>query len=320
MKLMDQVRLTLRRKHYKYSTEKTYIGWIKRYIYFHNKQHPDSLGENDIVNFLNHLANDRKVAASTQNQALNAVVFLYKNVLKIELGDFGQFDRAKVPETLPTVLTKTETEKILLFLNGIHLLISKILYGSGLRLKECVRLRVQDIEFEQSIIMVRDGKGARDRRTMIPSNVKQMLRDHLRSVQIIHQQDLDNGFGEVFLPYALERKYASAPKEWRWQYVFPASGISKDPRSNKFRRHHISESSHRKSVRAAAKKAGIHKKVTPHVLRHSFATHLIEGGYDIRTVQELLGHKDVSTTMIYTHVLQDSNIGVKSPLDSLDIQ
>ena len=319
MKLMDQVSLTLRRKHYKYSTEKTYIGWIKRYIYFHNKQHPDSLGENDIVNFLNHLANDRKVAASTQNQALNAVVFLYKNVLKIELGDFGQFDRAKIPETLPTVLTKTETEKILLFLNGIHLLISKILYGSGLRLKECVRLRVQDIEFEQNIIMVRDGKGAKDRRTMIPSNVKQMLSDHLRSVQIIHQQDLDNGFGEVFLPYALERKYASAPKEWRWQYVFPASGISKDPRSNKLRRHHISESSHRKSVRAAAKKAGIHKKVTPHVFRHSFATHLIEGGYDIRTVQELLGHKDVTTTQIYTHVLQNGKVGVKSPLDSLDI-
>lgn len=319
MKLLDQVRMVIRRKHYKYSTEQAYIGWIRRYIYFHNKQHPKDLNENDIVKFISYLAVTLKVAASTQNQALNSIVFLYKHVLKIELGDFSQFERAKMPETLPTVLTQPETEKILLHMSGTHLLISKLLYGSGLRLKECLRLRVQDIEFNQNIIIVRNGKGAKDRRTMLPDNVKELLMQHLKFVKTLHEQDLSKGFGEVYLPYALSRKYRSAPKEWRWQYVFPASVISKDPRSNKLRRHHISESAHRKAVQRAAVRAGLHKKVTPHVLRHSFATHLIEGGYDIRTVQELLGHKDVSTTMIYTHVLQNGKVGVRSPLDSLGI-
>ena len=319
MRLLDQVRMVIRRKHYKYSTEQAYIGWIRRYIYFHNKEHPKNLDENDIVKFISYLAVSLRVAASTQNQALNSIAFLYKQVLKIDMGDFSQFERAKMPETLPTVLTRSETEKILLYMHGIHLLIAKLLYGSGLRLKECVRLRVQDIEFNDNLIIVHDGKGAKDRRTMLPENVKELLIQHLKYVKTLHDQDLSNGFGEVYLPYALARKYKAAPKEWRWQYVFPASVISKDPRSNQFRRHHISESAHRKSVRSAAIRAGIHKKVTPHVFRHSFATHLIEAGYDIRTVQELLGHKDVSTTMIYTHVLQNGKVGVKSPLDSLEL-
>lgn len=317
MKLLDQVRTVIRKKHYKYSTEQAYIQWIKRYIIFHNKQHPSKLGEEAISQYLSFLAMDRNVAASTQNQALNAIVFLYKQVLKIDIGDFANFERAKRPENLPTVLTVNEIEQLLSAMSGFHSLISKVLYGTGLRLKECARLRVQDIDFEQDLIMVRDGKGAKDRRTMLPASIKPMLKSHLKKVKSIHIQDLHAGLGEVYLPYALSRKYPHAAKEWRWQYVFPSGVISTDPRSNKRRRHHIDESTHRKAVKKAAAIIGLHKKVTPHVFRHSFATHLIEAGYDIRTVQELLGHKDVSTTMIYTHVLNNGKVGVHSPLDSI---
>ncbi|MBU0992742.1 MAG: integron integrase [Proteobacteria bacterium] len=317
MKLIDQVRTVIRTKHYKYSTEESYVSWIKRYILFHNKQHPSTLGEKDISQFISFLAVEKNVAASTQNQALNAIVFLYKHVLKLEVGDFGSFERAKRPQNLPTVMTRTEVLKILSMLQGDHLLIGKILYGCGLRLKECVRLRVKDINFEENIIIVRDGKGAKDRRTMLPSSIKELLKQQLTRVKLIHEKDLKDGYGEVYLPYALSRKYPNAAKEWIWQYVFPSGTLAKDPRSNRVGRHHMDESAHRKAVKRAAYQAGIMKKISPHCFRHSFATHLIENGYDIRTVQELLGHKDVSTTMIYTHVLMNGKVGVNSPLDAL---
>lgn len=319
MKLLDQVRTVIRTKHYKYSTEQTYISWIKRYIFFHGKQHPAFLGAEGIEKFISFLAVEKNVAASTQNQALNAIVFLYKHVLKIPIGDFSDFSRAKRPENLPTVLTRNEVQILLNNLKGDHFLIANILYGSGLRLKECLRLRVQDIDFNQKLIIVKDGKGGKDRRTMLPKNVKQMLTSHLKRIKRIHVQDINDGFGDVFLPYALNRKYPHAARDFSWQYIFPSSTISKDPRSKRMGRHHLDESVPRKAVKLAARKANILKKVSPHILRHSFATHLIEAGYDIRTVQELLGHKDVSTTMIYTHVLQNGKVGVKSPLDTLDI-
>lgn len=318
MKLLDQVRMVIRTKHYKYTTEQTYVAWIKKYILFHGKRHPSILGTHELSQFLSFLAMDRNVAASTQNQALNAIVFLYKHVLNIPLGDFSQFERAKRPQNLPTVLTVNEVQRLIAYLTGENLIISSILYGSGLRLIECLRLRVQDIDFEQSVIVVRDGKGAKDRRTMLPNHVKQLLTCQIDRVKTIHEQDIEKGFGEVFLPYALGRKYPNAAKDIRWQYVFPSSTLSNDPRSNRMGRHHLDESVIRKAVKQAATKAGIMKRVSPHVLRHSFATHLIEAGYDIRTVQELLGHKDVSTTMIYTHVLMNGKMGVTSPLDRLN--
>lgn len=317
MKLIDQVKAVIREKHYKISTEETYVSWIKRYIFFHNKQHPASLGENEISQFISHLAVRVNVAASTQNQALNAIVFLYKHVLKIPIGDFSQFERAKRPQTLPTVMTKSEVQKILGVLTGEHLLIAKILYGCGLRLMECLRMRVQDIDFESNLIMVRDGKGGKDRRTMLPLGLKDLLKQHLIRIKLIHEKDLKEGFGEVYLPYALDGKYPHASKTWGWQYVFPSGTLAKDPRSQRIGRHHMDESAHRKAVKQAARQAGIVKRVSPHCFRHSFATHLIENGYDIRTVQELLGHKDISTTMIYTHVLMNGKVGVKSPLDAL---
>ncbi len=317
VKLLDQVRMVIRTKHYKYTTEQTYVAWIKRYILFHGKKHPTDMGEKEVREFLSYLAMDKNVAASTQNQALNAIVFLYKHVLDLPLGDFSQFDRAKRPKNLPTVLSIPEVRAILSHLSNENLLIANILYGSGLRLIECMRLRVQDIDFGQNMIVVRDGKGGKDRRTMLPNNVKNMLTMQLDKVRNLHRRDLEQGLGEVFLPYALERKYPGAARDIRWQYVFPSSTISEDPRSGRKGRHHLDESVPRKAVKQAAARAGIMKRVSPHVLRHSFATHLIEAGYDIRTVQELLGHSDVSTTMIYTHVLMNGKVGVTSPLDRL---
>jgi integron integrase len=293
------------------------VAWIKRYIIFHGKKHPSEMGTDHVSRFLTHLANDLNVAASTQNQALNAIVFLYKHVLNIPLGDFSQFDRAKRPKNLPTVLTADEVRNILSQMNGDNRLIATILYGSGLRLIECLRLRVQDIDFGQNIIMIRDGKGGKDRRTMLPTHIRPILSRQIEKVRELHRIDVGKGFGDVYLPYALERKYPNAGKDIRWQYVFPASMISKDPRSNRVGRHHLDESVPRKAVKQAAYRAGIVKRVSPHVLRHSFATHLIEAGYDIRTVQELLGHKDVATTMIYTHVLINGKVGVTSPLDRM---
>jgi integron integrase len=317
MKLLDQVRDVIRKKHYSIRTEEAYVQWIKRFILFHSKRHPKDMGEKEISAYISYLASHGKVASSTQNQALNAIVFLYKQVLKIEIGDLGQMERAKKPEKLPVVLSKNEVRQVLAGLSGQFRLMGQLLYGCGLRLMECVRLRVKDIDFELNQIIVRDGKGMKDRSTMLPNQLRSLLIDHLEKVKITHLQDLENGFGEVYLPFALERKYRNASKEWAWQYVFPANAISTDPRSGKMRRHHVSESALQKAVRTAARRTALTKPVSPHTFRHSFATHLLEAGYDIRTVQELLGHKNVTTTMIYTHVLNKGGKGVRSPLDVL---
>ncbi|MCX5839294.1 MAG: integron integrase [Deltaproteobacteria bacterium] len=317
MKLLDQVRDVLRKRHYSIRTEQVYVDWIKRYIFFHEKRHPLEMGAQEISRFLSHLATERNVAASTQNQALNAILFLYRQVLQKEIGDLGPTERARKPERLPTVMSRGEAGKLLAAMTGIHQLMAKILYGCGLRLMECVRLRIKDVDFDQSQIIVRDGKGMKDRATMLPEQLKPLLTEQIKRVCILHEQDLRGGLGEVYLPYALERKYPQAARELIWQYVFPADRISVDPRSGRKRRHHIGEDGLQRAVQRAARTAGFTKPVSPHTFRHSFATHLLEAGYDIRTVQELLGHKDVSTTMIYTHVMKRGGMGVKSPLDTL---
>ena len=315
-KLLDQVRELLRIKHYALRTEEAYSNWIRRYILFHDKRHPRELGVAEVRAFLAHLAIEKHVSASTQTQALSALLFLYREVLQLDLPEIDlQPIRAKKPKRLPTVLTPAEVQRVLAQLTGDHLLRARLLYGSGLRLMECLRLRVKDIDFELRQITVRDGKGANDRVTMLPQLVVPFLEDHLVHVRALHEQDLAHGYGCVYLPDALERKYPNACTEWGWQYVFPSNRIAKDPRSGVLRRHHIHESSLQKAIRKAAQAAGIAKPVGPHTFRHSFATHLLENGYDIRTVQELLGHKDVKTTMIYTHVLNKGGLAVHSPLD-----
>jgi len=316
-RLLDQVRGVIRCKHYSIRTEQTYIDWIKRYIYFHNKQHPEDMGERHISAFLTHLAVNRKVASSTQNQALCALVFLYREVLKKEMGDFENLIRAKKPQKLPVVFTREEVRQVLLQMDGFHWLMGQLLYGAGLRVMECVRLRAKDIDFGYGQIVVRNGKGQKDRVTMLPEIIRDDLQRHLQKVRKIHETDLKAGFGAVYLPYALERKYKNANRSWSWQYVFPATRRSIDPRSGIERRHHISENVPQRAVRKAIRNCGLTKAGSCHSLRHSFATHLIEEGYDIRTVQELLGHKDVSTTMIYTHVLNKGGKGVQSPGDTL---
>ena len=315
MKLLDQVRQVIRKKHYSYNTEEAYVSWVKRFILFHNIKHPAQMGEMEIASFITDLAVNGKVAASTQNQALSAIVFLYKYIIKIDLGDFGKMERAKRPEKIPVVLSKEEVRSVLSFMSGTNRLMAQVIYGSGLRVKECMRLRVNNIDFDMEQIIVINGKGAKDRSTMLPETVIPLLKDHLEKIKVMHDHDLKNGFGEVYLPYALERKYKNAAKEWKWQYVFPAARISTDPRSGRKMRHHFDESVLRKAVKSAVKKAGINKVVGPHTFRHSFATHTLENGYDIRTVQELLGHKDIRTTMIYTHVMNKGGLGTKSPLD-----
>lgn len=319
-KLLDQVREAIRRNHYSIRTEEAYVDWIKRFILFHKTaqgefRHPQEMGAAEIEAFLTHLAVDRQVAASTQNQALSALLFLYRHVLKREIDLPGNALRAKKPKRLPTVLSRDEVRRILSLMTGTHQLMARLLYGSGLRLMECVRLRVKDIDFDQHLIVVRDGKGEQDRITMLPDALIPFLRDHLARVYLIHQDDLAHGYGRVSLPYALAAKYPNADRAWGWQYVFPADRLSTDPRSGIVRRHHGDESGLQKAVRQAAKQAKITKPVGPHTFRHSFATHLLEAGYDIRTVQELLGHKDVKTTMIYTHVLNRGGLAVRSPLD-----
>jgi integron integrase len=314
-KLLDQVREAIRVKHYSIRTEEAYVNWIKRYIFFHHKRHPREMGVAEIEAFLTHLAVDQHVAASTQNQALHALLFLYREVLKIDLERPVDAVRAKRPKRLPTVLTKAEVRQVLESMSGTHQLMAKLLYGSGLRLMECLRLRVKDLDFAQRQIIVRNGKGHKDRVTMLPESLIPDLQRHLHHVKLIHEEDLAKGYGSVYLPDALERKYPNANREWLWQYVFPATQLSKDPRSGEMRRHHLHESSLQKAVRQAARLAGIPKRVTCHTFRHSFATHLLEDGYDIRTVQELLGHEDVKTTMIYTHVLNRGGLAVRSPLD-----
>jgi len=315
-KLLDQLSDALRTKHYSYRTEETYIDWVRRFILFHDKKHPNTMGATEIGAFLAHLATDRNVAASTQNQALSAILFLYREVLHKEIKPV-LLSNAKRPERLPTVLNRDEVVRVLAQLGGNHKLMAQLMYGSGLRLMECVRLRVKDLDFEYKTITVRDGKGEKDRITPLPDSLVQPLQRQLERVRLFHDEDLAAGLGRVYLPNALDRKYPNGAAELAWQYIFPAPKCSLDPRSpGVMRRHHLDPSALQRSVKEAARNAGIHKHVTCHTFRHSFATHLLQNGYDIRTVQELLGHKDVRTTMIYTHVLQHGGLAVKSPLDS----
>lgn len=316
-KLLQQVKEKIRLKHYSIRTEKTYLNWIVRYVKFHNLKHPDQMSGKEVEEFLAHLAINNNVASSTQNQALNALVFLYKVVLDKPLPQEMKLIWAKQPKTLPVVLSKNEVVNLLNNLKGVYKLMSQILYGSGLRLMECLRLRLKDIDFNLNQIIVRSGKGDKDRITMLPQKLKKSLKIQIDKVRLQHLQDIEDGYGTVYLPCALTKKYPNAEKELGWQYLFPASNISKDPRSGKKQRHHISDKMLQNKIKIAARKVGILKHTTPHILRHSFATHLLENGYDIRTVQELLGHKDVRTTMIYTHVLNKGGLAVKSPVDLL---
>jgi integron integrase len=314
---MDQVRAKIRTLNYSLRTEEAYCAWIRQYILFHRKAHPAAMGKPEVESFLTHLAVDRRVSASTQNQAKAAMLFLYGKVLGIELPWLEDVIQAKVSRRLPVVLTAEETSILLGKLRGVHALQGRLLYGTGMRLMEMLRLRVKDIEFARKEIIVREGKGQKDRVTMLPASLVNPMADHLVGVKRLHEEDLAAGFGSVWLPFSLERKYRNAPKDWGWQYVFPATRISTDPRTREQRRHHLDEAGIQRAVKQAARDACISKPVTPHTLRHSFATHLLQSGYDIRTVQELLGHKDVSTTMIYTHVLNRGGQGVVSPLDRM---
>lgn len=316
-KLLDQVRNAIRSRHYSYMTEKAYVHWIKRFIFFHNKRHPAEMGEVEIGRFLSSLATDGHVSASTQNQALNALLFLYKEVLNKPIGFVDGVVRAKRPHRLPVVLTRPEVRSILGSLNGSDWIMAMLLYGAGLRLMECLRLRVKDIDIASNQIVVRAGKGDKDRHTMLPAAVKEPLGKHLELMKRLHQRDLEQGLGRVALPNALERKYPNAGKEWGWQWVFPATSHYADRITGEKRRHHLHESVLQKAVKEAVRQSGVNKPASPHTFRHSFATHLLEDGYDIRTVQELLGHRDVSTTMIYTHVLNRGGKGVFSPADRL---
>lgn len=314
-KLLDQVRDAIRVRHYSIRTEEAYVNWVRRFILFHGKRHPKEMGGQEVEAFLTHLAVEGHVAASTQNQALSALSFLYREVLHQELDAAINAVRAKESQQLPEVLTKEEVRQVIAQLSGIHQLLAKLLYGSGLRLLECLRLRVKDLDFERRALIVRDTKGDEDRVTMLPDSLIEPLREQLQRAKRLHEQDLARGCGAVYLPDALDRKYPNAAREWIWQYVFPSEQLSVDPRSGATRRHHLDESGLQKAVRQAARAAGLEKRVTCHTFRHSFATHLLENHYDIRTVQELLGHKDVRTTMIYTHVLQRGGLAVRSPLD-----
>lgn len=316
-RLLDQVRDVLRREHYSISTEKTYIQWIRRYIYFHNKEHPANLGSSHIEAYLSYLARHKNVSPSTQNQALNGILFLYRKVLKMELPWMNDIVRAKRKKRLPVVFTKSEVKALLSQFDGTKWLIYSLIYGSGFRIMECLRLRVKDIDFHYKEIMIRDGKGGKDRVTLLPEQLIEPLRMHLDRVKELHEQDLKAGFGTVYMPYALERKYPNASGEWGWQYVFPSKNISRDPRSEAMRRHHLDAKNIQRQMKQAIRSAGIIKPGSVHTLRHSFATHMLEDGYDIRTVQELLGHSDVKTTQVYTHVLRKGGLGVRSPLERL---
>ena len=314
-KLLDQLRTFMRARRYSLRTEEAYLDWIRRFILFHGKRHPRDLGEREITEFLTDLAVHRHVAASTQNQALSALLFLYQRFFERKLGRLDGALRASRPARVPVVLTREEVRALLAHVAPTYRLLADLIYGSGLRLLEALRLRVKDVDFGYGRIIVRDGKGMKDRVTMLPQRLQRPLREHLAHVKAVHERDRTLGFGAVYLPDALARKYPSAAKSWPWQYVFPAQKRSIDPVSGEVRRHHVLEKPLQNSIKNAVHAAGIEKPASCHTLRHSFATHLLEDGYDIRTVQELLGHKDVSTTMIYTHVLNRPGIGVKSPLD-----
>ena len=315
-RLLDRVRNAIRRRHYSDRTEETYIHWIKRFIYFSGKRHPAAMGAEEVTAFLNHLARDREVAAATQNQALAALLFLYKEALETPLPWLEGLERAKRPERVPTVLARDEVARLLTAMEGTKWLMASLLYGAGLRLRECLKLRVKDVDFSYRQILVRDGKGAKDRVTMLPASVVAPLQAHLARVKQLHERDLAGGYGDVELPHALARKYPKARYEWAWKFVFPSHKRSTDPKTGVIRRHHVYENYVIRGVKEGARAARIHKHVSCHTLRHSFATHLLESGYDIRTVQELLGHRSVETTMIYTHVMNKGGRGVTSPLDA----
>lgn len=314
MKLLDQLRREIRLRHYSIRTEHTYIDWTRRYVNFHGLRHPAEMGAPEINAFLSHLAVDQNVAASTQNQALNALVFLYKRVLNADVGDLGKVVRAKKPKRLPVVLSVEETASLLGHLEGTRRLMAELLYGTGMRIIEVLRLRVKDVDFGRNMITIRDGKGQKDRTVMLPVEIKGELAAHLERVREVHERDLAEGCGTVHLPFALERKYPNANREWGWKYVFPAGKFSVDPRSGRRQRHHVYESVLQKALKTATREAGICKAVHAHCLRHSFATHLLESGESLRTVQKLLGHEDIRTTAIYTHVLQTGPCAVGSPL------
>jgi integron integrase len=315
LKLVDQVREVMRLKHLSIRTEHAYIYWIKQFILFNNKTHPMEMGAGEIRSYLSHLAVEKEVTASTQNLALNSIIFLYKQVLKKEIGQLGEIEVAKRPKKLPTVFSQDEVLIILSLMKDTPQLVAGLLYGSGMRLMECLRLRVMDIDFERNQIIVRSGKGDKDRVTVMPDTLKEPLKNHLAWVKQLHQRDLRGGFGDTFIPAAMLRRNPKIAYEWAWQYVFPALERSNDPRSTRIGRHHFPEIKIQTAVKAALLEANIPKRGSPHVFRHSFATHLLEQGYSIRVVQQLLGHKDVRTTMIYTHVIQKPEAPIKSPLD-----
>jgi integron integrase len=317
LRLREQLREVMRFKQFSLRTEEAYWVWIRQFIVFHNKQHPRELGKAQVETFLSHLTTAKNVAVSTQNQALNALVFLYREVLHLPFDQLGAVKRPLRRPKVPVVLSQPEVTRLLETMEGTQGLIARLLYGTGLRLMEGLRLRVKDVDFGRGQIIVHDGKGFKDRVTMLPESLREPLTVHLKRVQRLHEQDLKLGLGRVWLPGALRVKYPNAEREWIWQYVFPSKSISVDPESKLRRRHHVNEMSIQRTVKAAARLANIRKMVTPHTLRHSFATHLLENGYDIRTVQDLLGHKDVATTQIYTHVMQKPGLGVRSPLDSI---
>lgn len=317
-KLLEEVRNVIRRRHYSLRTEQSYVHWIKRFIHFHNLRHPRDLGEAEVTAFLNHLARNRGVAAATQNQALSALLFLYKDVMAMPLAWLDGIEHSKRPARLPSVLTVSEMSALLAQLHGTSWLMASLVYGAGLRLRECLKLRVKDIGFEYRQLMIRDAKGGKDRVSILPDALIAPLQQHLERVKRLHEADLLAGYGEVELPYALHRKYPKAAYEWGWKFVFPSRKLSTDPRSGVIRRHHIYDDVLGRAIKQTVRDAGIVKHVSTHSLRHSFATHLLESGYDIRTVQELLGHSSVETTMIYTHVTNKGGRGVHSPFDRLN--
>lgn len=316
-RLMDQMRHALRVRHYSPRTEQAYCRWVLRFIRFHGVRHPADMGEAEVNAFLTHLAVADHVSASTQTQALSALLFLYRHVLGRELGDLEGLVRAPRSHRVPVVMTPAEVRAVLAELDGESRLVASLMYGTGMRLMECLRLRVQDIDFRRNEICVRRGKGDRDRVTMLPEALKPELQGHLRGVRALHERDLADGWGAVLLPDALDRKYPAAPTDWRWQWVFPQQRRWRDARTGRQGRHHVHPTIVQRAVKEAVRRAGIAKQVGCHTFRHSFATHLLENGYDIRTIQELLGHKSVSTTMVYTHVLNRGGCGVRSPLDGL---
>ncbi len=317
LRLSDRVRMVLRRRHYSRRTEKTYIDWMSRFVRYHHGRAPEDMGTPEIVAFLTHLAVERNVSAATQRLALSALLFLYRTVLARDLEGLEAHVRARPAKSAPVVLTVREVRRVLAKLEGRNKLVATLLYGGGLRLIECLRLRVKDVDWDRHQLCVRQGKGRRDRFTTLPASLNAELNEHIEALRELHQQDLASGYRGVVLPHALARKLPSASRAWSWQWLFPASRLTRDPETNALRRHHLHETTPQRAVRKAARAAGIEKRVTTHTFRHSFATHLLEGGTDIRTVQELLGHRDLKTTMIYTHVTKSGPYGVKSPADSL---